>query len=79
MSNSTLMDCYTIMFVMNIILIIALAFSLHFSLYVTETRNKNKELEKVNDKYNNAIIKQHKEIENLKAIVEEYRTVLKGM
>lgn len=79
MSNLTLIDYYNIMFILNVILIIALAISLHYSLYYTETRNKNKELEKINDKYNNTIVKQCREIEHLRAIIEEYRTVIKGM
>lgn len=64
---------------MNVGLVIFAGFALTYCLDLAKIKNENRKLKATNDKYNSAIIKQHKEIERLTAIVKEYRKTLKEL
>lgn len=71
-----LVDYYLIMVVTNIVLVLLLTFSLNYCLDLKGIRKRNKELERINNKFNKNIIQQAEEIKRQSVIIDEYRKLI---
>ena len=69
-----LVDYYLIMVVTNIVLVLLLTISFNYCLDLKGIRKRNKELERINNKFNKNIIQQ--EIKRQSVIIDEYRKMI---
>lgn len=71
-----LVDYYLIMVVTNIVLVLLLTISFNYCLDLKGIRKRNKELERINNKFNKNIIQQAEEIKRQSVIIDEYRKMI---